>query len=87
MRDEVIHKQRRMLAADAVEPLRVGQIGVLRELKLANDCLRWRLQQRDRVVQAQRRCVAGLQAQLRDAQAQMLEWKEAFHQQQQKSHR
>ncbi|KAJ1443330.1 hypothetical protein B484DRAFT_441708 [Ochromonadaceae sp. CCMP2298] len=45
-------------------PLTLGRAHIVAELKLANDDLRWRLQQKQRLVGAQQRIIQGLQAQL-----------------------
>ena len=49
----------------------MGEAGVLRELKMANDNLRWRLQQRNKVLEANRALISSLQSALRDSQAEV----------------
>ncbi len=44
--------------------LHTGQASIITELKLANDNLRWRLQQKQSVVLAQQSIISDLQAQL-----------------------
>lgn len=60
-------KQRAILSTDT-DVITIGQAGVLTELKLANDNLRWRLQQKDSLVAAQKIIISSLQAQLAECQ-------------------
>lgn len=72
LREEHLHRQRSVLLGTS-EVLTVGQAGLLRELKLANDNLRWRLQQRDRVLAANREAISRLQDSLVQSQRSLAE--------------
>lgn len=54
-------KRRRLFSSDYVDTVTVGQAGLLAELKLANDNLRWRLQQKQLANQAQKTIIVDLQ--------------------------
>lgn len=70
LRQEHLQRQHALLSTDA-ETLTIGQTGVLKELKLANDNLRWRLEQRHRVIASQNIIISGLQQQLCDMQSEL----------------
>ena len=59
-----MHRERSLVRSDT-EVLTVGQSGVLRELKLANDNLRWRLQQRNKVLLSNQNLIDALRVSLK----------------------
>lgn len=63
LRREHLQQRRAMLHTDTAT-VTIGQASLITELKLANDNLRWRLQQKQSVVAAQQDIIAHLQAQL-----------------------
>lgn len=68
LRESHLAKQRAILSTDT-DVITIGQVSVLTEMKIANDNLRWRLQQKDSLVAAQKVIITTLQAQLAEAQA------------------
>lgn len=70
LRESHLARQRSILSTD-MDMVTIGQAGVLTEMKLANDNLRWRLQQKDSLVTAQKVIIANLQAQLAECQAKL----------------
>jgi len=60
LRDDYMDKRRRLFSSD-VDTVTVGQAGLLVELKLANDNLRWRLQQKQLANLAQKAIIVHLQ--------------------------
>lgn len=61
LRDDYLDKRRRLLSSDYVDTVTVGQAGLLAELKMANDNLRWRLQQKQLANRAQKAIIIDLQ--------------------------
>jgi hypothetical protein len=61
LRDDYLDKRRRLFSSDYVDTVTVGQAGLLVELKLANDNLRWRLQQKQLANRAQKAIIVDLQ--------------------------
>jgi hypothetical protein len=66
LRHEYVAKQRRMFETD-IECVTLGEASVITELKLANDNLRWRLQQKQSQVDAQQTLIADLRRQLEES--------------------
>jgi hypothetical protein len=60
-------KQRRILDTDSAT-VTLGEASVITELKLANDNLRWRLQQKQSLVNAQQMMIVDLKRQVADFQ-------------------
>jgi hypothetical protein len=58
-------KQRQILDTDSAT-VTLGEASVITELKLANDNLRWRLQQKQSLVNAQQMMILDLQRQVAD---------------------
>ena len=48
-----------------------GEVGVIKELKLANENLKWRLEQRNKALQASRLVVDLLQLKLKETEAKL----------------
>jgi hypothetical protein len=64
LREEHLAKRRALISADS-GVVTIGQASVFVEMKLANDSLRWRLQQKQQVIEAQQKIISGLQNQLK----------------------
>lgn len=60
LRDSHLEKKKSILSTDGDEVITIGQAHVLKEMKLANDNLRWRLQQRQRGLKASQVIITGL---------------------------
>eukprot|EP01034_Spumella_vulgaris_P024595 gene24595-30961_t len=67
LREDHLHKQRSIVSSDG-EVMTIGQVGVLRELKLANDNLRWRLQQKSSVIAANKTVIERLHTSLQTSE-------------------
>jgi hypothetical protein len=68
LRHEYVAKQRRMFETDT-ECVTLGEASVITELKLANDNLRWRLQQKQSQLDAQQTLIADLRRQLEESRS------------------
>jgi hypothetical protein len=68
LRHDYVAKQRRMFETDT-ECVTLGEASVITELKLANDNLRWRLQQKQSQVDAQQTLIADLRRQLEESRS------------------
>lgn len=66
LRREYVAKQRQLFETDT-EVVTLGQASILTELKLANDNLRWRLQQKQSVIDAQQATITDLRKQLEES--------------------
>jgi len=77
LRDDYLDKRRRLLSSDYVDTVTVGQAGLLAELKMANDNLRWRLQQKQLANRAQKAIIINLQERLFEAEARIKDLEKA----------
>jgi len=68
LRQQALTQRRSLLHTDTAT-VTIGQASILSELKLANDNLRWRLQQKCSVVSAQQDMIESLQRQLAEERA------------------
>ena len=68
--------KRRAVATTDTGVITVGQASIITELKFANDNLRWRLQQKQHLVSAQKMIIGNLQSQLSECQEKLKAQKE-----------
>jgi hypothetical protein len=71
LRDSHLEKKKSILSTDGDEVITIGQAHVLKEMKLANDNLRWRLQQRQRGLKASQLIITGLKQALIESEDQL----------------
>lgn len=65
-----VQRHQRLLGTTSQDVVTLGEIGVVQELKLANDNLRWKLQQRDALLVNAYQQIAALQQRLMEQDAQ-----------------
>lgn len=65
-----VQRQQRLAGTTSQDVVSLGEIGVVQELKLANDNLRWKIQQRDALLVNAYQQIAALQQRLTEQETQ-----------------
>lgn len=59
-------RKQRSLVQNSREGLTIGEVGILKELKLANDNLRWKVQYKSQVIAASQAIISELRNSLKE---------------------